>query len=122
MNNTILHKADTRGDANHGWLHSRHTFSFANYHNPDDAGVWIHQQAWFHLGKFDKGLSLDYTLKSKGNGAYVYLPIQTSDSNEKLKSFRRSKTYKESNFIHNFISLDNGYLYNNFDLKILKRR
>ena len=33
--NTIIHKADTRGDANHGWLHSKHTFSFANYHNPE---------------------------------------------------------------------------------------
>jgi len=32
---TVLHKADTRGDANHGWLHSKHTFSFANYHHPD---------------------------------------------------------------------------------------
>ncbi|WP_010516809.1 pirin family protein [Croceivirga radicis] len=32
---TVLHKADTRGDANHGWLHSKHTFSFANYHNPE---------------------------------------------------------------------------------------
>jgi len=33
--NTVLHKADTRGDANHGWLHSKHTFSFANYYNPE---------------------------------------------------------------------------------------
>ena len=33
--NTVLHKADTRGDANHGWLQSKHTFSFANYHNPE---------------------------------------------------------------------------------------
>ncbi|MDP5043519.1 MAG: pirin family protein [Leeuwenhoekiella sp.] len=32
---TILHKADTRGDANHGWLHSKHSFSFANYYNPE---------------------------------------------------------------------------------------
>ena len=192
MENTILHKADTRGDANHGWLHSKHTFSFANYYNPermhfgvlrvlnddtveggmgfgthphdnmeiisiplegdlehkdsmnnvavirngdvqvlsagtgithseynknkdkrvkflqiwvfpnkksviprydqitlnlsdrhnklqqilspnpDDAGVWIHQNAWFHLGKFDKGISKEYSLKAKGNGLYVF--------------------------------------------------
>lgn len=192
MANTILHKSDSRGDANHGWLHSKHTFSFANYYNPermhfgalrvlnddtvaegmgfgthphdnmeiisiplegdlehkdsmgnttvikngdiqvmsagtgiqhseynknadkavkflqiwvfpnqknvtprydqitlkledrqnklqqilspnaDDAGVWIHQNAWFHLGKFDKGISADYALKAKGNGVYLF--------------------------------------------------
>lgn len=30
-----IHKADTRGFANHGWLKSYHTFSFANYQNPE---------------------------------------------------------------------------------------
>lgn len=193
MVNTILHKADSRGQANHGWLASRHTFSFANYYNPerirfgalrvlnddtveagmgfdthphdnmeiisiplegdlehkdsmsnisvirngdiqvmsagtgifhseynknkdrkvkflqiwifpdkknvkprydqitlkpedrhnrlrqilspspDDEGVWIHQKAWFHIGRFDKGITAEYKLKSKGNGVYVFI-------------------------------------------------
>lgn len=193
MENSILHKANTRGVANHGWLNSHHTFSFANYHNPErmhfgvlrvlnddivdegmgfgkhphdnmeiisiplegdlehqdsmgnvtvirngdiqvmsagtgithsefnknkdqkvkflqiwlfpnkrnvtprydqitlkeedrvnqlqqilspnesDAGVWIHQNAWFHLGKFDKNKSTTYELKDKTNGVYAFV-------------------------------------------------
>lgn len=35
MENTVLHKADTRGTADFGWLKSRHTFSFSSYYNPE---------------------------------------------------------------------------------------
>jgi redox-sensitive bicupin YhaK (pirin superfamily) len=207
MANSVLHKAETRGDANHGWLHSRHTFSFADYydrervhfgmlrvlnddiveagmgfgthphdnmeiisiplegdlehkdsmgnvsvirngdiqvmsagtgithseynknkdkpvkflqiwifpnlknvkprydqitlnpvdrHNklqqilssdPDDAGVWIYQNAWFHLGQYDKGFSSHYTIKKKGNGVYAFiLSGDVTINNQELKS------------------------------------
>ena len=41
--------------------------------NPDDAGVWIHQDAWFNLGAFDKGVAARYTLNRKGNGVYAFV-------------------------------------------------
>lgn len=31
---TIIHKADSRGGADHGWLKAKHTFSFASYMDP----------------------------------------------------------------------------------------
>jgi redox-sensitive bicupin YhaK (pirin superfamily) len=56
--NSVLHKSETRGDANHGWLHSRHTFSFA-----------------------------DYNIKAKGNGVYAFILSGTvTINNQELNS------------------------------------
>jgi redox-sensitive bicupin YhaK (pirin superfamily) len=32
---TIIHKVDSRGHADYGWLKTNYSFSFANYYNPD---------------------------------------------------------------------------------------
>lgn len=34
----IIHRSESRGVAEHGWLHSKHTFSFAGYYNPERMG------------------------------------------------------------------------------------
>ncbi|MCV9928450.1 pirin family protein [Flavobacterium sp. LS1R49] len=41
--------------------------------NPDDDGVWIHQDAWFHMGNFDAGTTTEYSVKKEGNGLYVFI-------------------------------------------------
>ena len=39
--------------------------------NPDDEGVWIHQDAWFFLADFEARFSKNYELKKSGNGVYL---------------------------------------------------
>ncbi|RSK40158.1 pirin family protein [Hymenobacter perfusus] len=62
--------------------YDQQTFRAADRHNqfqqvlspsPDDAGVWIHQDAWFHLADFDAGFAADYQVKKAGNGVYVFV-------------------------------------------------
>ncbi len=41
--------------------------------NKDDAGVWIHQDAWFHTANIDEGVELHYKLKKQDNGLYIFV-------------------------------------------------
>jgi quercetin 2,3-dioxygenase len=56
--------------------------------NANDEGVWIHQNAWFHLAKFDKDFSKEYKLKSKGNGLYIFNLTGDIKVNEQAMSTR----------------------------------
>ena len=41
--------------------------------DPSDDGVWIHRDAWFHLGKFEVGKEVTYQSKKPGNGVYIFV-------------------------------------------------
>ena len=41
--------------------------------NANDEGVWIHQDAWFHLGNFENEKTFEYQIKISGNGVYAFV-------------------------------------------------
>jgi redox-sensitive bicupin YhaK (pirin superfamily) len=41
--------------------------------DPEDNGVWIHQDAWFYSGIFSDQQSVDYQLNKKSNGVYIFM-------------------------------------------------
>ena len=41
--------------------------------NEEDAGSWIHQKAWMHLGDFTQETENNYSLGAEGNGVYIFV-------------------------------------------------
>lgn len=39
----------------------------------NDDGMWIHQEAWFHMGEFNKVTETEYQIKKTGNGVYIFV-------------------------------------------------
>jgi len=41
--------------------------------NHDNTCMWIHQDAWFHLGDFNQKTTVPYSLHKQGNGVYAFM-------------------------------------------------
>ena len=51
----------------------------------EDQGVWIHQNAWFHMGEYTKQIEENYFIKSPENGLYTFvLEGEVIVNNQKL--------------------------------------
>ncbi len=51
----------------------KNTFSQILSPSSNDQGVWIHQDAWFHMGDFDAGQEASYRVRKQGNGVYAFV-------------------------------------------------
>lgn len=56
--------------------------------NEKDEGVWIHQNAWFHIGDLKKNESYSYELKDKSNGLYVFVISGKIETEQELLEYR----------------------------------
>ncbi len=56
--------------------------------NPSFESIWIHQQAWIHLGNFDAGKRANYQLKKEENGVYLFIISGSAKINGEILSTR----------------------------------
>ncbi len=69
--------------------------------SPEDPdAVWINQDAYFSLGNLDKGISLDYPVRKKGNGVYVFVLNGSVKVNEDTLQKRDAIGLSETDEFH----------------------
>ncbi len=74
---------------------------------PDDEGVWIHQKAWFHLGEFEAGHEIEYSLKDPSNGVYIFILEGKTKINDQPLERRDGLGVQEAETL-NFSVVENG--------------
>jgi quercetin 2,3-dioxygenase len=67
---------------------------------PDAEGIWIYQNAWFSMGKFDQQTEFEYKLKHKTNGAYVFIIEGSALAEGEQLSKRDAIGFSETEKIH----------------------
>jgi len=78
--------------------------------NPEDSGVWIHQDAWFYLSDFDKNYASKLALKKEGNGFYIMNIEGEIEVNGKLLEKRDAVGIWETNEIEIKATTDSKFL------------
>jgi redox-sensitive bicupin YhaK (pirin superfamily) len=73
----------------------------------EDAGVWIHQDAWFHIGSFDKGIAVEHAQQLQTNGTYFFVLEGSFEINGQILDRRDGLGIEESN-THMIKSLQDG--------------
>jgi quercetin 2,3-dioxygenase len=65
-----------------------------------DGGVQIHQDAWFSLGKLEKGTRIDYQVRRKGNGVYAFVLEGDVTINDIAMNRRDGAGFSETDALH----------------------
>jgi redox-sensitive bicupin YhaK (pirin superfamily) len=68
--------------------------------DPNDEGVWIYQDAWFHIGNFEKDLTATYHLKKANNGVYAFVIKGSFELNGEMLATRDGMGITETDTIH----------------------
>ena len=70
--NTVFHSASSRGQANHGWLNAKHSFSFASWYNPDR----IHFGALRVLNDDEVSSGMGFGMHPHDNMEIITIPLE----------------------------------------------
>ena len=73
--------------------------------DPNGPAMWIHQDAWFHMGDFNQSTEIEYKINKAGNGVYVFLIEGSAEiAGEAIKKKDALGIWETDNFSLNMAS------------------